>query len=200
MPETSTAAADGRRLRRERNRTAVIDAMFELIREGGLPPAVADVADRAGVSVSSVFRYFENLDDLHRETIRRYFERFAPLFELPDPAPRAEDRIAGFVDARLELYETIGPIARLSRVRAAEQPQLAETLAEARQRFAEQVRAHFADDLASRPPADADDRAALLDALTSFESWDLLQGTHGRSRAGLRRAWIAGISALLAGD
>ena len=83
---------------------------------------------------------------------------------------------------------------------ADEQPQLAETLAEARQRFAEQVRAHFADDLASRGPADSGDRAAVVDALTSFESWDLLQGTHGRDRTGLRRAWIAGISALLAGD
>lgn len=199
MPEPSTAAADGRRARRERNRTAVIDAMFELIREGSLPPAVAEVADRAGVSVSSVFRYFENLDDLHRETIRRYFERFAPLFELPEPSGTTEDRVAGLVDARLDLYETIGPIARLSRVRAAEQPQLAETLAETRQRFADQVRSHFADDLAGQAPADAEDRAALVDALTSFEAWDLLQGTHGRSRVRLRRAWIAGVSALLRG-
>lgn len=175
--------------------------MFELIGEGQVPPSAADLAERAGVSVSSVFRYFENLDDLQRETVRRYFERFAPLFEVPDAgAGTTEDRIAAYVDARLRLYETIGPIARLSRARAAEQPQLAETLAETREGFAEQVRTHFATDLAGATPAEADDRAALVDVLTSFEAWDLLQGPHGRSPTQLRRAWISGVRALLAGD
>ena len=195
---TADAAADGRRARRERNRAAVIDAMFELICDGHLPPAVGDVADRAGVSVSSVFRYFENLDDLQRETIRRYFERYAELFELPSAGETTAERIAAYVDARLDLYETIGPIARLSRVRAADEPHLAETLAQTRRRFAEQVRSHFRADLAERRPADADDRAALIDALTSFESWDLLRRSHGRTRLRVRRAWVLGIQALLA--
>lgn len=199
VPESTTAPSDGRRARRERNRTAVVDAMFELIREGDLPPSVGDVAARAGVSVSSVFRYFENLDDLHRETVRRYFERYAPLFDVPGaPDGSTEDRIAAWVDARLDLYETIGPIARLSRVRALDHPQLAEALAETRQGFADQARDHFRPELDACTPADADDRVALVDALTSFESWDLLQGTHDRTRAQLRRAWVSGLSAVLA--
>lgn len=200
VADPTAAPSDGRRARRERNRTAVVDAMFELMREGHVPPSVGDVAARAGVSVSSVFRYFENLDDLQRETVRRYFERYAPLFDVPDAPDSTEDRIAAWVDARLDLYETIGPMARLSRVRALDHPQLAEALAETRQGFAQQARSHFAPDLAGRAAADTDDRVALVDALTSFESWDLLQGSHDRSRTQIRRAWILGLRAVLAHD
>lgn len=193
-----TATADGRRARRERNRAAVIDAMFELISEGHLPPPVEALAERAGVSVSSVFRYFDNLDDLLQQTVTRYFERFAPLFEVPPAADGdLEARVVALVDARLDLYEAIGPIARMARIRAADQPQLAAVLAETRRNLEAQVRAHFASDLAER--ADADDRVALVDSLTAFEAWDLLTGTHGRDRRLVRRAWIAGLRDLLAG-
>lgn len=199
MPE-QTAIADGRRARRERNRAAVIDAMFDLIAEGHLPPAVDALAERAGVSVSSVFRYFDNLDDLLQQTVSRYFGRFAGLFEVP-PVPHGDldDRIAALVHARLDLYEAIGPIARIARIRAVDQPQLAAVLAETRRTFEAQVRAHFATDLRDRSPAGADDRVALVDCLTAFESWDLLTGTHGRSRRLVERAWTMGLRDLLGG-
>jgi AcrR family transcriptional regulator len=193
-----SAIADGRRARRERNRAAVIDAMFELISEGHLPPPVEALAERAGVSVSSVFRYFDSLDDLLQQTVTRYFERFAPLFEvLPASDGDLEARVVALVDARLDLYEAIGPIARMARIRAADQPKLAAVLAETRRNLEAQVRAHFASDLAGRADADADDRVALVDSLTAFEAWDLLTGTHGRDRHLVRRAWIAGLHDLL---
>ena len=198
MPD-QTAPADGRRARRERNRAAVIDAMFELIGEGHLPPTVDALSERAGVSVSSVFRYFDNLDDLLQQTVTRYFERFAPLFEVPAaPDGDLDARAAALVDARLDLYEAIGPIARMARIRAADQPQLATVLADTRRTLEAQVRTHFAPDLAGRTPADADDRVALVDSLTAFEAWDLLTGTHGRDRRLVRRAWLAGLHDLLA--
>lgn len=175
---------------------AVIDAVFELLTEGAVPPPVEEVAARAEVSVSSVFRYFDNLDDLHEQTIVRYFERFDHLFEIPE-TPRADraGRIAALVEARLDLYEAIAPLARLARRRAPEQPRLATTLHETRRRLAAQVRTHLAPDL-GRDDA-AGDRAALVDVLTSFEAWDLLCDTHDRDRSSLARAWTLGIEALL---
>ena len=82
-PRPEETVVDGRRARRERNRLAVIDALFELLVQAERPPSVEEVAAHAGVSVSSVFRYFENLDDLQQETIERYFQRYAPHFEVP---------------------------------------------------------------------------------------------------------------------
>ncbi|MEZ5372595.1 MAG: TetR/AcrR family transcriptional regulator [Microthrixaceae bacterium] len=94
-----------------------------LIEERGEQPAVEDIAARSGVSVSSIFRYFDGLDDLREHAIQRYFERFAPRFEIPGlaegPLPA---RIAALVDARLGLYEAIAPIAHIARLRALETP------------------------------------------------------------------------------
>lgn len=191
------AKIDGRRARRARGRDAVIDAVFTLLQQGQLRPDVDAVAERAGVSVSSVFRYFDNLDDLYRATIERYFDQFAPLFAVPATGQGPlDDRIARFVDARLALYQAIGPIARAARARAGDHPHLAHTLQDTRVMLAGQVREHFAPELSSRTSARADDLVALIDSLTSFEAWDLLTGSHRRTRPQVRRAWRAGLEAL----
>ena len=76
-----------------------------------------------------MFRYFDGIEDLQQQTIERYFERFAPLFAIPDlGAGDLVDRVGRYVDARLALYEAIGPIARLARARAADVPRFAESL------------------------------------------------------------------------
>ncbi len=192
-----SAAVDGRRARRERGRAAVVDAVFALLQEGHSPPAVEAIAERAGVSASSVFRYFDSIDDLQHRTIERYFERFAPLFAISSIGQGdLDDRIVSLVDARLGLYEVIGPLARLARARALDTPRLAETLAETRAMLAGQVREHFAAELARSTPARGDDLVALIDSLISFEAWDLLRATHGRSRQQIRRAWVAGLHSL----
>jgi AcrR family transcriptional regulator len=190
-------ALDGRHARRERGRAAVVGAVFTLLQEGLYPPPVEAIAERAGVSASSVFRYFDSLDDLQHQTIQRYFERFAPLFIIPGLGQGLlDERIAILVDARLDLYEAIGPLARLARARALDTLRLARTLAETRTMLAGQVREHFAAELATRSPASGDDLVALIDCLTSFEAWDLLRTAHDRSRSQIRRVWVTGLHAL----
>ncbi len=173
--------------------------MFELVQEGHSPPSVEAVAALAGVSVSSVFRYFDSIDDLRRQAADRHFERFAPLFDIPELGEgRLMDRVSRFVDARLAFYEAVGPIGRLARLRASDTPPLAESLERIRTNFAGQIRVHFAAEISRRSPARADDLIALLDAMTSFEAWDLIRTSHGRSRPQIRRAWISGLTALCA--
>ena len=67
--ESGAPSEDGRRLRRARNRAAVIDSLLELIRMGETDPTVSKIAERAGVSHRSVFRYFDDMDDLARTAI-----------------------------------------------------------------------------------------------------------------------------------
>lgn len=190
-------ATDGRHARRDRNRAAVIDAMFAILEDGSSPTTEA-IAERAGVSVSSVFRYFESLDDLHRETIDAHFERFGPLFALPSIGEGDRDlRVRRFVDARLELYDSVASVARLARARSYDHRLIAERVAEIRRSFVEQIRVHFADELATRSGADADDIVHSIDSLTSFESWDLMTSTHGRSPRQIRRAWIQAVTTIV---
>ena len=80
----SDETVDGRRARRERGRIAVSDAVIDLVVEGNADPTSEQVAKRAGVSVASLFRYFETLKELRQETLRRYFKRYDHLFQLPD--------------------------------------------------------------------------------------------------------------------
>ena len=197
-PVTATdTAPDGRRARRDRNRAAVIDAMFTLLENGSAPTTEA-IAERAGVSVSSVFRYFESLDDLQRETIEAHFVRFGPLFDIPAIGEGDMGaRVRRFVDARLELHTSVAPVARLARARSYDQHLIADRITEIRESFVSQVRAHFAAELDSRSGAEADDIVHTVDSLTSFEAWDLSATTHGRSRRQIRRAWIHTITTIL---
>ena len=47
--------ADGRRLRSERSRQAIIDAMLKLVEEGVLVPTAQQVSERAGVGIRSAW-------------------------------------------------------------------------------------------------------------------------------------------------
>ena len=173
--------------------------MFELVESGLLPPTTEAVAERAGVSVSSIFRYFDSIDDLVREAIETYFDRYADLFEIPSLGfGPLDDRVRQLVDARLTLYATIAPIARFARARASEQPQLAASLSVARAGFADQIRAHFQPELSQLTLQRAGVLVSLVDTLTSFEAWDLQTSGHQRSNRLVRRTLSEGVTALIA--
>lgn len=199
MTPSPTRSPDGRRARRDRNRDAVIDAVLELLAEDPRPPTPQDVAARAGVSVASLFRYFDGLDDMARQAVERHVERHGPLFGIPAIGEGAlDDRIDRFVDARVTLYETVEPVARLARARASEHPAIAERLVEVRARFRRQIRRHFAPELDGLARPRVDEIVDLVDSLTAFESWDLLRSGARRSNDRIRRTWVTGLGALLA--
>jgi AcrR family transcriptional regulator len=191
------ARVDGRHERRLRGRQAVVDAMIDLLEEGHLPPAVDDVAQRAGVSTATLYRYFPTLDDLRAETIARFAERRDDLYALPAiGAGTLDERVAGLVRARLALYEALAPVARWVRSRSHEQPQLAETLGLRRAMLARQVEDHFAPELALRTTAERADLVRTVVTLTSFEAWDLWAAMDSPD-ADIARAWRTALTALL---
>jgi len=189
---------DGRTARRERGRIAVLDAMVGLVQEGHLPPTAEQVASRAGVSVASLFRYFDDLDDLQRQMIARFLGRYADLFDVPSYGRGPLDRRArGFARARVGLYVAIAPFARLTRARSLERPTIAAGLHEMRGRLAGQVHAHFAPELGALGRARGEDAAGCIVALTSFEAWDLLRNDVGRTDRQIERAWTTATRSLL---
>ena len=64
-----------------RRRLCAIDAFIDLVLEGNLPPTPKQVAERAGISMATFFRYFENLNDIRLSAAARMVERF-PLLEV----------------------------------------------------------------------------------------------------------------------
>ena len=200
-PADGGAEPDGRRARRERGRQAVVDAAFALILEGRIPPSVGDIAERAGVSASSVFRNFDGLADLQRQALDRFGSRFAHhIAARPVPGADLDSRIGFFVRHRVTLYEQSGPLLMLARMRALDHETMAVAVAHNRTALAAQTRECFQAEIAWRTNADAADLVSLLDALTSPEAFDLMTRTHGRSARQITRSWRSALRDLITGS
>jgi TetR/AcrR family transcriptional regulator of autoinduction and epiphytic fitness len=192
---------DGRRARRDRNRQAVVDAAFALIVEGEGPPSTAAVADRAGVSVSSIFRNFDGLADLQEQALGQFRERFAHLLSAtPSADADLGDRVEFFVRNRLDLYEQAGPLMSMARARAFEHDTLVEAVARNRSTLADQTRACFGNEIDCLTPSDAADLIAVLDSLTSPEAFEVMTRAHARTHQQIARAWKSSLLALITHD
>src|SRR5262245_20448107 len=75
---------DGRSARRGRNSDAVLDTVHEMFVEGNFSPSVEDVAARSGVSLRSVYRYFEDTEALLHLAIERRITLVGELYGLDD--------------------------------------------------------------------------------------------------------------------
>jgi AcrR family transcriptional regulator len=180
--EHTTAAADGRRARRERNSDRVVEALLELINEGVVWPSAQEVADRAEVSLRSVFRYFDDLDDLLELAMDRQLERTKALFEPPARAETLQGRIDKMVAARLDMYDALGNLARALRTRGAVHPKVAEAYAKRRVRLRGTIQSYLVEDLAALGPDEPVVVEGLL-LLLSFEGLDMLADIQGLSRS-----------------
>ncbi len=175
---------DGRSAIRDRNRTAVLDAVLDLFSENNLSPGPEEVALRAGLSARSVYRYFNDRDGLTRAAIARNIERVGPRFRLSAIGEGSQsERIERFVAARLTLVAEVGPTFRAGRARATFDPLVAEDLHGARRFLFEQVARHFAPELEAMDPSRASARALAIDALFSLESLDGYLHDHALSCA-----------------
>lgn len=189
---------DGRTLRRTRNRTAVIVSLLAIIREGNLHPGASEIADRAGVSHRSIFRYFDDLDDLVRTAIDHAFAEAGPLSDIAEIGEGSlDERIGRFVDSRLALFELVDGTMQLARMRAPRIPSIDEGIAEIAEHFRAQISTHFAAELGA---AGATDGPLLVDGilvLTSYDSYTIhLRLLHSDTDR-IRAAWVCALRAML---
>jgi len=175
---------DGRRARRQRNRDAVVEALLELFHEGNLRPSAEEIAERAGLSPRSLFRYFDDVDDLTRAAIRRHLGRLRTLFDASvDASLPLTDRVSAFVENRLRLHDASGYVGQIARMRAAYNPVLDTELAQARTSLRNQLRRTFEPELTALGEAQASTVLATADALCSFEVYRLLRHDQRLTRA-----------------
>ncbi len=195
---SNTGKVDGRRASRERNRVAVVDALLDLYREGNLSPGADEVAERSGLSRRSLFRYFDDLDDLCRAAIARQTLRASHLIALQDIGEGAlSDRITRLAAQRVDLFEAIAPAARVGRLRAPYQPIVAEDMRKSRALLQRQVEKHFAPEVDRLESDRRRETLAAADVLCSFESFDLLREAQGLSRRQYQETIQRALSALL---
>jgi TetR/AcrR family transcriptional regulator of autoinduction and epiphytic fitness len=194
--------SDGRRLRRQRNRDAVVAALLDLYREGNLDPSAEEVAHRSGVSARSVFRYFDDVRDLARAALEQAMFDVAHLIPVvAAPTDPTDRKIEALLDERQRLWEENAEVLMVVRLRAPFQPALAASMATSRQFFRQQVADLFAPELArvaSREgDAAADHLTTAVHMLCTFEAWRILRVDQGVDIHDARASVAAGVRRLL---
>lgn len=181
---------DGRVARAERSRRAIVAAHLALIDEGDLRPTGERIAERAGVSLRSLWTNFKDMESLYAATGALVNERRDALHE-PIPAePALGERVALFCAQRSQALEMLAPSARASALR---EP-FSAALRDNRAANIVRVRAHlqeaFATELARAGPA----REELVTALTVACTWsassmlrDVLRLSVAEARGSMRR-------------
>lgn len=200
MSSTDARTADGRNLRRDRNRQAVVAALLELYREGDLRPSSDAIAARAGISARSLFRYFDDIDALVMTAIEQQQAHLQPLYAVPvGPQDPLGPRVERFVEARVRLLEAMGPVGRVARSHAIDRPALDAELRRIRAVLRDQVAAVFAPELAERA-GDGDATLAALDVALSWETYHLLRDDQRRNRPDATAVMVLAVRRLLGAD
>jgi AcrR family transcriptional regulator len=191
---------DGRTARRDRNSEAVLDTVHEMFVEGNFSPAVEEVAARSGVSLRSVYRYFEDTDALLRMAIQRRVSLVGGMFLLPRIGEGPlDERIDRIVNHRLTLHTKLGPTVRAAILRAPYSPLLAEQLQSRRALLSNQVAEHFAPEVGRLERQRGEELLACADALCSFEGIEHLRVTRGLPVTRTKKTIATGLHALLDG-
>ena len=156
--------------------------MLDLLEETGAHPSAQEVADRAGVSLRTVFRHFDDVDSLLAVAVAHQIERVGRRFD-----PLGPVGVDAFVAHRAQLFEEISPIRRAALQRS-EHPAIGEWLTESRRRLRAQVAGCF----------DVDGITLdALDAATSWSTWETLRREQGLSVARARAVMSHTVTSLL---
>lgn len=114
MGTSTTLPTDGRIQRSERSRTAIVQAMLELIGEGSLSPTAQQVAERADVGVRTVFRHFSDMETLFSTMNEQIKGEVESLFIEKVQTGPYEQRVDGLIERRMEIFAILAPYIRSS--------------------------------------------------------------------------------------
>jgi TetR/AcrR family transcriptional regulator, regulator of autoinduction and epiphytic fitness len=195
--EAAAKQRDGRTVRAERTRQAIVDALLGLLDSGELSPTAAAIAQRAGVSERSVFQHFPDREALFEAVARHQFERVMPTLRPVDASLPLEERIDAFTRQRARLYELIGGVLRAALLIEHESPAVAGWLTSARRAKADVAERVFRRELEAIP---ADERELVRAALIAVCAWPAWVSWRTHQRLGVSRAraaMAAAIGALL---
>ncbi len=178
---TASGTTDGRSLRAARTREAVVEALLSLNDEGNLRPTAREIADRAGVSLRSVYVHFEDLEDLFSAAAAKQFERLVTLYvPLPTDGP-LPDRLDAFVSQRARIMEAAAPVRRAALLQEPFSPALAQVMALTRKAGRDEIERVFVTELERERGAAGERLRASLDVAAGPGTWETLRVHDGLS-------------------
>ena len=188
MSSHTTGARDGRTVRAERTRQALVDALFALLDEGELRPTAERIAKRAGVSERSVFQHFPDREALFEAVARQQYERVFSGLEPIDASRPLPERLDAFIAQRARLLEESSTLRQAAILLEHDSEVVAGWLESWRRASATEVERVFGRELEG---LERGERAVLLGALVSAASGPVWEGYRLHQRMSAERARAA---------
>ncbi|WP_433260744.1 TetR/AcrR family transcriptional regulator [Micromonospora vinacea] len=188
---------DGRTARAERTRAAIVEAHLALISEGDLRPTGERIAERAGISLRTLWTNFKDMETLFEasgaEVLRQQDAAYRPISTgLP-----LTKRVDAYCRQRARLLQLIAPSARAAQMREPVSEQLHRNRLKHIERVRDEVEELFAVELAEAGPG----REQLLNALvaaSTWQAWSMLRYGLGLGVDQARAVMSRTVGALLA--
>ncbi|MGC4866298.1 TetR/AcrR family transcriptional regulator [Micromonospora sp. DT53] len=165
---------DGRTARAERTRAAIVEAHLALISEGDLRPTGERIAERAGISLRTLWTNFKDMETLFEasgaEVLRQQDAAHRPI----SPGLPLAKRVDAYCRQRARLLQLIAPSARAAQMREPVSEQLHRNRLKHIERVRDEVEELFAVELAEA----AQGREQLLNALvvaSTWQAWSMLR-------------------------
>jgi AcrR family transcriptional regulator len=188
---------DGRRQRSERTRQTIIEAYLALLRESPHIPTAAQIAERAGYSIRSIF---ERFPDLHALRVAVTDYAFAVGNTLATPLDVDGDRstrLRSQVETRAHTCERWLPLWRALNANQGESIELKMRIRLGREMIMKRLELMYQPELSSLSDIDRKRTLVALEALTDFESWGRMRELYGLSFEQACALWIRVIDRLL---
>ena len=174
---TTDKKPDGRVLRSERSRQAIIDAMLDLVQQGNLVPTAQQVAEHAGVGIRTVFRHFKDMEGLFKTMDAATIDVFRDLFSGGDRDGSLNDRIQHAVEIHADAYEQTGPIMLATKALMWRFEILRNNYARGQKELRRDLQ-HWLPEMRKLPALERE----LVEATASFEYWNRLREQQGLSK------------------
>jgi AcrR family transcriptional regulator len=188
---------DGRRLRSERTKQLIMEAFLALLRESATMPTAAQIAERAGYSVRSIFERFPDLNALRVATVDYSLAQSAALAPPRHVDGDRQTRIKSQVGTRAGTCERGVALWRVFLHTVDESDELKLRLRIARQRTIDRLEIMYRPELATLGEVERKYLLIALEALTDMESWARMREMYGMSFEEGCAVWIHAIDRML---
>jgi len=170
LMEPFVSLPDGRRERTKSSRTKIINAYMSLVENGEYAPIATRVAEMAGVGLRSVFRHFDDMENLYREANEKLVARVLPIMLEELDGGSWKERLHSIWNRRVRIYALVMPYRIFGSLKRYESPQ-----AFAYQKAFYDIESDTID--AEAPDIVKANRIVIagLKAILSFDSWRFLR-------------------------
>lgn len=169
--ESRTGPADGRRLRSERTRQAIVEAYLALLRDNPRIPTAVQIAERAGYSVRSIFERFPDMLALRIAATDQAFAEGSTQALIRDIDADRAARIRSQVETRARTCEKWLPLWRAVNANSGKTAELQMRIKLMRDAIRQRIELMYRRELDSLPEPARQQTLIAIEAVTDFESW-----------------------------